>query len=1174
MSTKNKRWWLVVLLPILGVTATAEELLIQDILRNATPVGLNLQGDHVDPRTGDLQVLQNDLTWRGNGGLDIVINRTYSAQQASGNNRSALNNSFRWRQLGPGWGMVVAPRWVDTKPRRTTPGFVPEYDLTNLCGNKKFDGAFEPEITSYLELPDGAQEYMFFVGNYTARSKNNWRAVCNGGNVTVTSPEGISYDFGNISPRETVIDTLYGPFGGSQLLTAKRATDLYGNWLAYSYERKNFGSESVGGYSGDEYGWATLPVSITASDGRQVNFTHDAATGRLTSMSDNAGRTWTYEYSLKDRDMTGRNLTAAILPEGRTWRFAYAAGPMGGGDYRVNALSRKLTAITYPEGGTATYAMEAVKLTPWDSRGDPVYFPRVTGRSSTGGIWSYTYTRGAIGQYDTTVETRPDGVQITYSHMGTGYAHSDDHLVNSNTGWLFGRLMEKSDNRGNKETYTWHQREISPDRRRVVSTELVWDAKTWAADLSSRTIERDGATYLTTYSDFDSYGNPGTIAETGPNGGSRTIARTYNIDPQKWLVSQLKDESYPGNTTSRVFNSNGKPESITQDGVTTSYTYDGEGNLGTITYPRGLVHSYSNYARGVPQYESQPEGITIRRAVDAMGNITAEVNGEGKTTATNYDYLGRPTLITYPIGSTKAFTYGPDWTSSTRGDLVEKTEFDGFGLPLRTSLGGIETAYEYDAFGRKTFQSDPGSSTGTSYTYDHFDRITSITNADQSTATASYGPGSATFTNERNQATTHTYRVYGIPEQSHVISITTSVPAANVVIERNDAGLITSVTQGGVTRGYEYNANNYLVGVRNPETGKTVLGRDIAGNMTSRAVGTQAATTFAYDGQNRLSAISYPDSTPAVSRAYTKTGKLKAVATAAVSRSYDYDDNDNLTRETQTIDGAALSVGYGYNTIDQLSTIVYPHANHVVEYAPDALGRPTKVSGYINSVSYWPSGQISELVYGNGVVTSYRQSPRLWPLSFSTLKGGVYFIDNSYTYDGAGNLTSIGDTVDGAYSRTFDYDGIDRLQSATGPWGAGTVAYDGAGNISNQILGGFSLYYGYDGNNRLVNLSGSKAGTYAYDVAGNVAYAPGSTYAYDQASNLICVSCASPAHRIAYAYDGLNQRVSVAKGDVKSYEMYAPHGNPLIEFVPGQANKLTEYIYLGSKRIAQRVSAQ
>src|SRR5208337_2552807 len=54
---------------------------------------------------------------------------------------------------------------------------------------------------------------------------------------------------------------------------------------------------------------------------------------------------------------------------------------------------------------------------------------------------------------------------------------------------------------------------------------FVYDNGVFIPELSSSTITRDGKTYSTTYSNYDSYGNPGTIAESGDE--SRTTNMTY-----------------------------------------------------------------------------------------------------------------------------------------------------------------------------------------------------------------------------------------------------------------------------------------------------------------------------------------------------------------------------------------------------------------------------------------------------------------------------------------------------------------------------------------------------------------------------------------------------------------------------------------------------------------------
>jgi len=504
---------------------------------------------------------------------------------------------------------------------------------------------------------------------------------------------------------------------------------------------------------------------------------------------------------------------------------------------------------------------------------------------------------------------------------------------------------------------------------------------------------------------------------------------------------------------------------------------------------------------------------------------------------------------------------------------VEKTGYNGFGQPISITLGGIVRTFTVDALGRKTFESNPDSSIGTSYQYDALNRVTRVTNADGSYQAITYGAGTKTVTDERGKATTYSYRSYGDPDQQFLMGVTAPDAAANVALARNSRDLVTSVSQAGITRSYGYNSNYYLTSITNPETGTTSYGRDAAGNMTSRAVGASGTTTYAYDGQNRLTSVTYPGTTPPVINTYNKTHKLLTANASTGNRNFAYDANGNLTSESLVVDGLTFTTSYVYNSLDQLSAITYPRSGLTVNYSPDVLGRPTQVSGFVSSVNYWPSGQIKQINYANGVVTNYNQNSRLWPSSFSTNKSdGATYVNSSYGYDGVGNLTEISDSIDNSYNRSMGYDNINRLTSINGPWGAGTIAYNGAGNITSQVLGGSSLYYTYDTSNRLSSVSGTRATSYGYDAYGDIISGMGNAYTYDGAPNLRCFNCDKATSKVEYAYDATNKRSRVVKGGVISYEMYGANGSQLIEYTPSQSNKLLEYIYLGGKRVAQRVT--
>ncbi|PAU65776.1 hypothetical protein BZL41_04990 [Pseudomonas sp. PIC25] len=632
----------------------------------------------------------------------------------------------------------------------------------------------------------------------------------------------------------------------------------------------------------------------------------------------------------------------------------------------------------------------------------------------------------------------------------------------------------------------------------------------------------------------------------------------------------MKDEVLNGASTKRVFNANGSLLEEIVDGVKTSFTYDSQGNLATKTMPRGIVHSFSDYHRGIAQTESQEEGVFVYRNVDDAGNVISETNGEGHTTYYEYDALNRVLSISYPSGNPRRMVYGLNNETATRGSLIESVEYDGFGRPKVITKGNVVTTYKHDGQGRKIYESNPDSSVGTSYKYDALNRIVLITYADGMFKKIAYGAGTQTITDERGKTIVMGFRSYGDPNEQYLIALATPESESNIIMNRNVRNLITLVHQGGVTRKYGYNENFYLTSIDNPETGVTTYERDMAGNIVSSKVGTSPVTIYSYDKRNRLTNIDYPGDTASVINTYTKTDKVLTSLVGGIVRRYSYDPNDNLIEELLEVDGGKFSTNYYFNSNDQLEAIKYPVSGRVINYSPDVLGRPTRISGFINRIEYWSSGQFKLIEYVNGVFSRYDQNARLWPGSFQVGRSNSLYANSAYGYDGQGNLTSIVDSIDSRYNRTLVYDGVNRLVGATGPWGNGNITYSGAGNIKRKVYGQYELNYSYDSANRLSAISGSLSSGFSYDIYGNVIGGYGKVYKYDGAQNLVCVDCAS-GNAIRFSYDGSNKRVVVSKGNVKTYEIYSKD-TLLVEYSLEQPSKLVEYIYLDGKRVAQVVN--
>lgn len=1082
--------------------------------------------EHIDPFNGSLQLHYVDVYIPGNGGFDIKVQRSYNSASVS---ETAPNGYYG--SAGVGWSIHF--------------GRVLFRATVGPCGGAAVSNTLSDPV---LELPDGSTQILAASGGSPMYvTTQRWRADCTSNGLTVYAPDGTKYEMRQLVGISTSISAYY----------TTTITDRNLNVANVTYA--NASSPQV--------------TSITATESRRIDFAYHSITSNeltprirtITAQDSTGDHVFSYDYQAIAGFAGAYNLTKVTRPDGLAWQYGYI-----GNRNATTPGGFLLSSVTYPEGGSITYGYGS-------SSSDYVYFDGTgnaasrttvvkTKSTSDSGSWTFAYSPGSSGNFDTTTVVGP-GSTVTYRHAGPNYATSESL-------WKVGLLMFKQMGSLQTEEYSWAQQTVSSQqfRRPGAWQSTRVDAAVYAPVIAGRVITRDGATYSTTYSNFDTNGNARTVVETGKNGGNRTTTLTYSATNPN-ILRQVKDESVTGGRqVVRNFDSYGNLLDVTVDGVKTSHLYYSGGDRRQTTFPRSLVHGYSDYWRGVPRTETQPEGVSLSRTVDDAGNMLSFTNGEGFKTTFGFDRLNRLSSITPPIKAATTIGYTATTKTATRSSLSEVTTFDGFGRAVTVTLGGITTYYTRDALGRIRFVSNPGvASVGTTYEYDALDRVWRITNADNSTRTMTYGAASKTVRDERLYSTTYAYRAYGDPDQNWLVSVSNaSDSSADVVIGRDTWDQVHTVDQGGFRRTYDYNAKRYLATVENPETGTTIYGRDDAGNLTSRQVGNSIVTVFDYDGQNRLWRTTYPDSTPSVTKTFFKTSKLKSITSSVATRTYGYDANDNLTTESLTVDGVSGTLGYGYNDRDQLSSLTYPYTGRVVAFAPNSLGRPTQASGFVNSVSYWNSGQISQLAYVNGATTTYGQhASRLWPSSFTTATSSQTYLSSSYGYDDAGNLKSISDTVDSSYNRTLDYDPNNRLKTASGPWGSGSITYDGAGNIRTQTFGAYALSYGYDTVNRLSSVSGARAASYGYDSYGNITSTGTATYQYDSAPNMTCAQCSAPTSIVGYRYDGSNRRVAVLKGGLNTYEFYDQAGRLVSELTPGLGNRWVDYIYIGDRRVAQ-----
>jgi YD repeat-containing protein len=1121
--------------------------------------------EHIDPFSGKLQWHYVDLHLPGNGGLDLSIQRSYSS----------LNEILgEASPVGVGWTMHFGRVF-----RKATNSF---------C-----DTNARSTVNPVVELADGNRQILYpAVDGNGFITASMWKAVCRTDNgMDIYSPDGTKYEMSTMGPQ------LGDAVNRQNVAWVTKIIDRNGNTLNFTY-----------GYYGPQSNWGIS--TITGSDGRNVTFNYCSAAcsgpqGSLQSITDGT-RTWQYKHSLVPGSAAPEYyfLDEVVRPDGNSWKYEYNPGrtsvssPFGG---------YSLKKVTYPTGGTIQYAYSEINITPGQTLPNSTM---VTQKIADGGTWTYAYTPAttpvtnltnrlfdpdaANNDLDKTVVTGPEGV-TTYLHFGYNSVSGGGvgvYLIGS----LFGKAMATKVNDvltySQFETSSWVPGLISNQANRRPGLSIYYDTVTYRPVLSQRQISRNSIAHVTDFSNFDQYFNPQTISETGT--ASRTTTITYYINTAKWIINQKQTEqmdTVPGSIV-RTFDSNGNVLTETRYGVKTTFTYYPTGDIATKKDARDFVTSYSDYYRGIPRAESQPEAVSISRTVSDAGNVLTETDGTLATTIFTYDGLNRLTSITHPLGNPVTVTWGPNTRTIDRGAYREVITFDGYGREsvVEHSDNGtnlIRQTFQYDQHGRKTFASYPNSAVGTAFRYDILGRQTAVYHASnpqgtsyQSARTMTYTSQSMQILNERGFTYSQEYRVYGDPNRQELLKINTPNDTMNVVITRNGLGQPLSITQGGKTRGYGYDSRYFQTSMTDPEVGTTLMERDEVGNMTSRKVGSSEKTYFTYDGRNRLVTVTYPPvnaqtnpvGTPNVTRTYYKDDKLKTIDNGIALREYTYNTNKNLTQEKLTITGqTAFVMGYAYDGNDSLDSLTYS-SGRTVSYRPDAFGRATQALPYVQAVDHHPTGQVARIQFANGVETKVDFNVRQWPTKLSIAKGSTTAINSTYVYDQVSNVTSISDSVDASFNRSLSYDSFDRLTNATGSWGAsGSIGYSADGNISSQQLGSsVNLNYTYDPSNRLASVSGTKSYTFSYDVYGNVSGNGINTFTYNDASAMRCSNCGL-ANEVTYAYDGANMRVKSTQGAVTTYFVYASNGNLLTEIVPNVSVK--DYIYLHGKQVAAHQKA-
>lgn len=360
-------------------------------------------------------------------------------------------------------------------------------------------------------------------------------------------------------------------------------------------------------------------------------------------------------------------------------------------------------------------------------------------------------------------------------------------------------------------------------------------------------------------------------------------------------------------------------------------------------------------------------------------------------------------------------------------------------------------------------------------------------------------------------------------------------------------GRLLQVNQGAQQRVYAYDSLGRLTSAKVPETLNQATSYTYTdfGAVYQKTDPRGIVTTNAYDALDRLSQITYSDSTPTVTYTYGAQGaanfgggRVTKVVDGSGTTNFQYDLMGRTTQVSRAIGAQTYTTSYAY-TNEQVSTITYP-SGRTVNLTPDAIGRPNKIgsngSNLLTIGSYNAAGEPLGVTYGNGMAATYTYNSQLQPATLVSGSTSTPVLNLTYNYGSQNNgqIQGITDGITAPQSTSYTYDELGRLKIAqtndltsANTWKlkfsydrygnrlseigrAGTASmpfseisvdpasnritglqYDAAGNVTNDGLHA----YAYNAYNEITQVDG--AGSFVYDAGGRRVKKNGTVYIYD-----------------------------------------------------------------------------
>ena len=750
---------------------------------------------------------------------------------------------------------------------------------------------------------------------------------------------------------------------------------------------------------------------------------------------------------------------------------------------------------------------------------------RVTDGTGSGRYLEFIY--GADGRVSTLRDSANRTVSYVYNAAGAMTSFTDSASRQTLYGYANGRFAPLLN-------------QIKDHWNRVITT-VTYDS----VDRNASYTEA-GETYTYTYN-YQSI--PNQVSKTNSAGK----LQVFTLDSNGYVTSRVPPSGEGGGTVTTVFNADGTAQnSIDESGIKTSYTYNSNGTVATITrddqgaqavrfdyaydtnFPEKVTSiTPKNPSTGLVdsnwqawQYDYYQAGSTAAGALHHVYRVRSDGTTLDTLSTYTYNSAGQVLAVTDGAGGVTTYSYNP-----TTGDLSSVT------YP-KNSDAGANPVYQYarDSMGRVTTVTDPLNH-DTVYAYDNMDRITSVTLPKPSSGSPlnfvttysydNYDSGTGlVFTHQtdpNSNITKQGYDQYG--------QMVRSIDALNkTTLFAYTKGLLTSITDANnnVTS-YAYNGIRRLTTTTFPNAATESYTYYPDGLLNTKMDRKSQTITYTYDRLKRLVTKTYPNST---SVTYGYTGqKLDSVNDTFSSETHSlvYDPSYRVSSNTQ---GTRGTLTYTYDSADRVhSYSVSGGPSATYSYFSDGSLRDISWSPIVGQFLYQYSltGQYSTITFPNGQSRNYTYDDQGRLLQLSNTLNPLNLGTFSYGYDSPllGQRTSMTSSLG---TTSYSYDSNYQLTGATYPNAApfnGEVhawTYDNIGNRLTNTVNASTANYTYfkNGSNPLngQRLQSDGTKTYTYDANGNVTGDGTYTYTWDYENRLTGITGGGLTASYSYDYEG------------------------------------------------------